>query len=260
MNHDEFTGRYHDGWVSKRFVLPLRNIKQEASVTLRGRRLPYPEYLEIFVYVNDNLIVHQVNPRMQFSLEFTVPPLLRGTLQIVSSHTFVPKEKGMNEDVRELSFLLDEILVPGLPDLMEPYNHLFDFQPSRKVYFLEDEIWDAIAFYVPERYKCPDKQILTPLLQKKRWEKIPPSTSVLKGTVYDKFSGRSLPYAKVQLLDLHHDFLGDTVTDANGGYVFSNLAVGEYAVTGKANGYGDQKIRFATHETETIIHLPMLPF
>jgi hypothetical protein len=260
MNNDEFTGRYHDGWISKRFVLPLRNIKQEASVTLRGRRLPYPEYLEISVYVNDNLIFHQVNPGMQFTVEFTVPPLLRGTLQIVSSHTFIPKEKGMNEDVRELSFLLDEILVPSLPNLMEPYNHLFDFKPSRKVYFLEDELWDAIAFYVPDKYKCPDKHLLNPLREKERWEINPHSTPILRGTVYDKFSGRSLPHAKVQLFDRHHTFVGDTVTDANGGYEIQNLSAGEYVVTGKSNAYGDQKIRFAVKGTETIIHLPMLPF
>lgn len=260
MNDEEFTGRYHDGWVSKRFVLPLRNIKKETPLIIQGRRLPYPEQLNISIFVNGHLIYQELNPGEHFSITTAIPPLARGTLEIVASHSFVPKEKGMNDDVRILSFLLDEIIVKGLPDLMEPYNHLFDFTPSKKVYFVDDEIWDSIAFLLSDKYKVPDKGFVTPLLDPTWWEKLPCSlSSSITGTIYDKFSGHYLKNAKVQVLDNQKTTITETTINEFGNYVIRSLPPGEYIVAGQSEGYGEQTVRVATEDAGKIINLPMLP-
>lgn len=260
MNNDEFTGRYHDGWVSKRFVLSLRNIKKETPLIIQGRRLPYPEILNISIFVNGNLIHQEVNPGEHFSITTAISPLARGTLEILASHSFVPKEKGMNDDVRTLSFLLDEIVMKGLPDLMETYNHIFDFKPSKMVYFIDDEIWDSIVFLVNDHYKIPDKGYLIPFKDTTWWKKISYFESPsLAGRVYDKFSGRNLTKAKVQVSDNQKILVTETTTNDFGEYEIHNLSPGNYMVTGISKGYGIQTIGVAMGCNGLIINLPMLP-
>lgn len=260
VNNEEFTGRYHDGWVSKRFVVPLRNVKKESSLILSGRRLPYPEKLTLFVYVNGELIHQEINPGGQFTVTAAIPPTIRGNLEIVASDVFVPKEKGMNEDERKLSFLLDEIMVPGLPDLMEPYAGLFDFKPSKKVYFLEEEVWDSLSFLLADTYKVPDRAMLNPLQEREWWEKIQPSPpAFIRGTVYDKFSGYDLQKAEVQLLDNEKKLIMQTSVDVRGHYEFHGLASGEFIVAGKAENYGEQEIKVQIEGYGKTIHIPMLP-
>ncbi|GAX91993.1 carboxypeptidase-like regulatory domain-containing protein [Effusibacillus lacus] len=260
MNNEEFTGRYHDGWVSRRFVLPLRNIKKESSLTIEGRRLPYPEKLDLSIYVNGQLIHQASNLGGQFSIRAEIPPLFRGNLEIVASDTFVPKEKGINEDERKLSFLLDEIIVPGLPDLMEPYVNIFSFKPSKKVYFLEEEVWDELSFLLADTYKIPDKEMLEPLKGGEWWGKIQPlPSSSLKGTVYDKFSGQPLEKAEVQIFDRDQNLIMEIPVHHTGDYEFNGLAPGEYMVKGTSKTYGDQEIRVQVAGYGKLIHIPMLP-
>lgn len=262
MADEEFTGRYHDGWVSKRFVITLRNIKKKSNLMIYGRRLPYPEQLTISIYVNGNLIHQESNPGGQFTIQAWIPPMIRGNVEIVSSHIFVPKEKGMNEDERKLSFLLDEILVPGLPDLMEPYIEFFDFKPSRKVYFLDEEVWDLLSFLLSETYKIPDKEMLNPLRDLTWWEKVQPApapSSTIKGIVYDKFSGNPLLKAKVFLFDKNNNLVTETYSHDTGGYEFTELPPSEYIVKGTLGTYGDQQIRVVVDSFEKNIHIPMLP-
>ena len=178
----------------------------------------------------------------------------------MASDVFVPKEKGINEDVRELAFLLDEVVVPGLPDLMEPYHCLFDFTPTKKVYFLADELWDHLTFLLNDRYKVPDKDMLRPLKDPDWWEKLqPPPSSFLRGVVYDKFSGVPLQKTEVQIVDGGKQLVAKTVADELGIYQVNGLAAGDYEVSGKSNRYGDQQIRVQLSGFGKLINIPLLP-
>lgn len=244
MTDLEFTGRYPDEWVSKRFVMPLRHIKKESPLTIYGRRHMFPENLTLFIKVNGKVIHEAIKPVGEFAITVMIPPMIRGKLEIIASDVFIPKEKGLNEDVRELAFLLDEVVVPGLPDLMEPYHHLFDFTPSKKVIFLEDELWDTLTFLLADSYKVPDKEMLRPLKEPEWWEKLqPPASSYLRGVVYDKFSGASIQQAEVQLCNENKQLIAETSVDDHGNYEFHGLADGQYLVAGKSDPYGDQQIR-----------------
>ncbi|UFJ42540.1 carboxypeptidase-like regulatory domain-containing protein [Brevibacillus humidisoli] len=260
MIDDEFTGRYQDGWVSRRFVLPLRHIKKESPLIIHGRRFPYPKKLTISVYVNGTLIQQAVNPDSKFTIRAVVPPMIRGTLEIVASDYFVPKEKGINEDVRKLCFYLDEVLVPGLPDLMEPYVHLFDFKPSKKVYFLDDDVWDLVSYMLSDNYKIPFRKMMNPLKETEWWESVKPvADTSIQGTVYHKFSGLPLQEGEVQLLDGDKQLVMQTVIDDKGTYSFKEVVPGDYLICGSATAYGEQQIRIRKDNYGKVIHIPMLP-
>lgn len=260
MTDTEFTGRYMDGWVSGCFKIPLRHIKQPSTLTIYGRRYQYPEELTLSIYINGEKIQEAINPLGNFSIDVTVPPMIRGTLEIVASEVFVPQEKGINEDVRKLSFLLDEIKVPGLSDLMEPYVHLFDFKTSKKVYFLDDELWDQIAFLLADDYKVPDKKLLTPLMENEWWEKIqPPVSRFIRGTVYNKFSGESVKEGTVEIYGDGEKLMGAVPVNEQGYYEFPGIEAGDYLVVGKSDEYGQQSIKTRIDNYGKMIHLPMLP-
>ncbi|MEJ8545115.1 carboxypeptidase-like regulatory domain-containing protein [Brevibacillus borstelensis] len=260
MNTEEFTGRYHDAWLSKRFTLPLRHVKRESPLILHCRRLPYPEKLTISIYVNGKLIHEEKNPGGKFTISTSIPAMLRGNLEIIASDVFVPKEKKINDDVRKLSFLVDELIVPGLPDLMEPYIHLLDFKPSRKVYFLDDEVWDQLSFLLPSHYKVPNKKMAGPLKDREWWEKIRPEPVLfISGRVYDKFSGVPLPKAVVHVVDEKKNQILKTVTDRQGAFHFSKLKPGRFVVKAQADRYGLQEINVGIGEFGKIVHMPMLP-
>lgn len=258
MKSEEFTGRYHDGWVAKRFVLPLRNLKQGARLTVKGRRLPYPERLDLSFYVDGKLIHQVMNLGGEFTIQTELPPIMRGNLEIVASHIFIPKNERINEDVRELSFLLDEIHIPNLPNLIEPYLHLFDFKPSRKVYFLEEEVWDTITFLLDDRYKIPNRTMLDPLKQVWQRESSHAAASIV-GTLYDKFSGLPLRRGSVQLLNEQKSSQMETKIDEHGSYRFDRVEPGIYTVSGSSEAYGVQEIKVEMTGIDKTIHLPMLP-
>jgi hypothetical protein len=261
MTETAFTGHYQDAWVSRRFVMPLRHIKTESPLTIYGRRHMYPEHLTLRIYVNGNEIHQAVIPPGPFVITVSIPPMIRGKLEIVASDVFVPKEKGLNhEDVRELAFLLDDVVVPGLQDLMEPYHSLFDFTLSKKVYFLEDEIWDTLTFFLDDRYKVPDREMLRPLREPAWWEQImPPPASFLRGTAYDKFSGVPVRQAEVHLYNKEKQLIMETVVNDRGLYEFDGLPAGEYLVAGKADDYGDQQIAVQLNGYGKLINIPLLP-
>ncbi|WP_199621674.1 carboxypeptidase-like regulatory domain-containing protein [Paenibacillus alkalitolerans] len=256
----EFTSRHQDGWISRRFVMPLRHIKTESPLTIRGRHYEFPEKLTIFFYVNEKLIHEEINPFGEFSITLMIPPTIRGKLEIVSSDVFVPKEKGINEDPRELSFLLDDVVIPGLPDLMEPYTRLFEFKPSREVYFLDDEIWDQIAFLLDDSYKVPDKVMLDSLKQAQWWKNMqPPESSYVRGILYDKFSGAPVRNASVRLFGLNKQLIAETSVHGTGQYEFAGVVSGQYVLAGKSDEYGEQKVPVRIDGSGMKINIPMLP-
>lgn len=260
MSEEEFTGRYQDGWVSRRFVLPLRNIKKESPLIIHGRRFPYPEKLTIYIYVNGKLIHKAVNPDSQFTITTTIQPMYKGNLEIVASDYFVPKEKRINQDVRKLTFYLDDVIVPGLPDLMEPYLDLFDFKPTKKVYFLDDEVWDLISFLVNDKYKVPHRSMLNPIKEGEWWENVePPVATSIEGTVYDKFSGYPLKQADVKLLDGDKKLVMETTVDDQGYYRFEDVKPGAYFVTGTSQVYGEQQVGVHKDKHGKIIHIQLQP-
>lgn len=91
---EEFTGRYHDGWVSRRFVAPLRRVKKESVAIIKARRFPYPETLTLSVYVNGERVLVKKDPAGSFTMKVPIPPVRKGRLEILADQTFVPKEKG----------------------------------------------------------------------------------------------------------------------------------------------------------------------
>ncbi|MFC4768602.1 carboxypeptidase-like regulatory domain-containing protein [Effusibacillus consociatus] len=258
MSDEEFTGKYLDGWVSKRFVVPIRDIKKESLLIIRGRRSHYLEQLTINVYLNGKLVHENNYPVGPFTISLEIPPMEQWELEIVASDVFVPKDKGFDEDVRQLSFLLDEFSIPSLGDRMASYAHIFDFKLSKKVHFLE--VWDRLSSLLPEKYKIPDKGMLSPLKEVEWWNEIQPRpSSFIRGTVYDKFSGLSLQKAAVQLFNSERKLIKDTSINHEGHYEFDGLGSGDYVVLGKSENYGDQEIKIHIDGYGKAVNIPMLP-
>jgi hypothetical protein len=257
MTNMVFTDRYQDGWVSKRLVLPLKNIKEAASLTICGRRHEYPENLTLSFYVNGQLLHEEINPTEKFSITVLLPAMMKGVLEIVASDVFVPQEVGLNEDVRQLSFLLDEVKLTGVADLMEPYHHLFSFTPSKKVYFLDEETWDEVAYALPPDYKVPDEDMLRELKEPGKPREC--SSASIKGIVYDKFSGAPAALSYVLLLNERKQLITATAVDEHGHYQFDELSDGNYIVVGRSYQYGEQQIRVALNGDGMVIHIPVLP-
>lgn len=262
MSHeDEFTGRYMDGWVSRRFVAMLRGIRQPSPLVLYGRRYPWPERLTVSLFVNGELVGQAEVEEGEFTIQATIGPLARGKLEVVSSATFVPKEIGLNEDVRSLAFLLDDIVIPDMPDWINPYQHLFDFEPGRMIYYMDEELWDRIVFALDPAYRIPDRELLSPL-------QAPPlpggkaraaAAGTVSGILYDKFSGRPVGEGSVRLIVRGGAPARETKPNRQGEYAFGGLPPGECIVTARAEGYGEQTIVVAAREGRRTIHIPLLP-
>lgn len=260
MSTEEYTGRYLDGWASKRFVATLRNITKETSLIIHGQRYQWPEQLTISIYIDGELVEQAEIQEGYFTIQTTIKPLIKSRLEIISSSVFVPKEIGLNEDVRNLSFLLTDIIIPDMPDLMEPYNHLFDFNSSRTVYFMDEEVWDHVSLLLADTYKIPDKAMLHPLTDKLWWDKADSSLpSSIRGTVYDKFSGEPLQVGKVHIISSGSKLVMESSIDSKGYYEIGVLPFGEYGVVVKSNQYGDQAIKVHVDSFCKTIHVPMLP-
>lgn len=261
MSHeDAFTGRYMDGWVSRRFVATLRGIRQPSSLVLYGRRYPWPERLTVSLFVNGELVGQAEVEEGDFTIQATIGPLARGKLEIVSSATFVPKEIGLNEDVRSLAFLLDDIVIPDMPDWVNPYQHLFDFEPGRTIYYMDEDLWDRIAFALDPAYRIPDRELLSPLQDPPMPDKAQASAAgTVGGMLYDKFSGQPIGEGTVRLIGCGGTPVREAKPNRQGEYAFGGLPPGECTVTAQAEGYGVQTIVVAAREGRRTIHIPLLP-
>lgn len=192
-------------------------------------------------------------------MKVPIPPVRKGRLEILADQTFVPKEKGINDDVRKLSFLLDEIEIPGLQDAMEPFLYLFDFTPGKKVYFLDEDVWDEAAYRLPDAYRIPDRKMLEPLRDFANVKPNRNKRTIIRGFVYDKFENRKLTQAAVDLLNEHKRPIASAETNGEGEYKIKPPSPGTYFVRTRQHGYGDQVIAVRVRGHPLAIHVPMLP-
>jgi hypothetical protein len=258
MEREEFTGKYLDGWVSRRFVIPIRKRDKGSLLVIRGRRSYYLANLTIFIYVNGKLIHEERNPEGEFTISVEIPAMNHGDVEIVASDVFVPKELGLNEDVRKLSFLLDHFSLSNLSDERQSYSHLFDFSLSKKIYFMD--VWDRLLPLLPDHYKVPDKEVFHPLLDSKWWEQIQPSmSSSIRGTVYDKFTGTALQKAAVQVIGSERKKIAETTVDHLGRFQLDGVPAGDYAITAVSEHYGEQEIKVHADGYGKCINIPLLP-
>ena len=107
----EFTGRWGDGWISKRYLLEIAVPEDCVSLQLEGRHLaPFRYGLTLTVRLNGRTIeIAHLRAPGPFSLKATCPVEARGgssILEIESNKTFRPFAGG---DYRKLSCLIDAV-------------------------------------------------------------------------------------------------------------------------------------------------------
>ncbi|WP_199620263.1 hypothetical protein [Paenibacillus alkalitolerans] len=258
MKDEQFTGRYFDGWVSARYMISLPTIRRETSLFIYGFKYIWPEHLVISIYINGELVEQSEIDAGNFTVHAKIKPVMKGVLEIVSSSSFVPKAAGLNNDTRKLSFQLEDIVIPGLPDPVEPYNHLFGFTPRDAIVFKDRNTWDRISFAASDNYKVPDKEMLQQLNNGLWLSKEGALVCSVGGAVYHKFTAERLTEGKVQLFD-KDKLIREMVIGSEGKYRFNDLPHGEYRIVGKSREYSDQEIRFAADGMPKVIHIPMLP-
>jgi glycosyltransferase involved in cell wall biosynthesis len=107
----EFTGRWSDGWISKRYLFEKSVPGDCVSIRLTGRHIaPFRSGLSLAMSVNGRLAARiQVRQNGSFTFETECPPGDRGNNVVVelrSSKTFRPVAGG---DYRKLSCLIDTV-------------------------------------------------------------------------------------------------------------------------------------------------------
>ncbi len=111
---------YSDGWVSKVFMTTLEapgEIGQEERplVQIFGKNhSPYDKALKIKAYLDEKYLgVYTVMDKGNFNLVIPVELNKQAIykLKLVANQSFVPKKLGINEDNRELAYVIDEIAI-----------------------------------------------------------------------------------------------------------------------------------------------------
>lgn len=116
IKRDKFTHQYDDLWVSKVFIKNILVPIGATSLSLRGRHLwPYKDDLKIKVMLNDVKVqTLDIKEKGEFKAiiklsEMEVPRGKTIEIKIMSNKTFCPQLLGINNDVRFLAFILDQI-------------------------------------------------------------------------------------------------------------------------------------------------------
>ncbi len=111
-----FTGRYEDGWVSKTYIFEKQLCDSDGrrGLIIEGRHLwPYEENLKIKITINGEDITREEIVEKGYYKIFVdiskIKDAQRMIIQMVSNKTFCPKKLGINGDIRELSYIVDDI-------------------------------------------------------------------------------------------------------------------------------------------------------
>ncbi|MFC4599694.1 glycosyltransferase [Cohnella hongkongensis] len=111
---------YSDGWVSKVFITTLEALEEIRSeerqfIRISGKNhSPYRKFLKIKAYLDDEYLgVYTVKEKGEFSI--AIPAKLNNKaeykLKLIANQSFVPKKLGINDDIRVLAFVVDQIAI-----------------------------------------------------------------------------------------------------------------------------------------------------
>lgn len=101
------TGYWHDGWAGHHVEFTCSPPAGTKHIRVIFEKTPHIDNLLVFVTVNGFTIRRQV---MASEVFFVDVPLADGAdaahVSVVSEGSFVPKEQGINDDTRTLSYML----------------------------------------------------------------------------------------------------------------------------------------------------------
>ncbi|MBU6242127.1 MAG: hypothetical protein KJS66_10100 [Acidobacteria bacterium] len=107
IDYAHATGYWHDGWAGTNVEFACTPPAGTKHIRVIFEKTPHIDNLLVFVTVNGFTIRRQV---MASEVFFVDVPLTSdaatATVTVVSEGSFVPKEQGINDDTRVLSYLL----------------------------------------------------------------------------------------------------------------------------------------------------------
>ena len=107
IDYSHATGYWHDGWAGTEVRFSFAPPAGTKNVRVIFEKTGHIENLLVFVTVNGTTVRRQVMANEVF---FVDVPLAAGAtnadVKVVSEGTFIPKNQGINDDTRELSYLL----------------------------------------------------------------------------------------------------------------------------------------------------------
>ena len=107
VDYSHATGYWHDGWAGTDVQFAFTPPLQTKYVRVIFEKTPHIDNLLVFVTVNDRTVRRQVMASELFFVDVPLAdPSRECRVKVVSEGAFVPKERGINDDTRALSYLL----------------------------------------------------------------------------------------------------------------------------------------------------------
>ena len=107
IDYSHATGYWPDGWASNEVEFAFTPPPQTKKVRVIFEKTGHIENLLVFVTVNDCTMRRQMMASELFFVDVPLAdPHRECRVKVVSEGAFVPKEQGINEDTRTLSYLL----------------------------------------------------------------------------------------------------------------------------------------------------------
>jgi glycosyltransferase involved in cell wall biosynthesis len=112
MKRKQFTDQYSDGWVDKVYKRSV-TVRSQQRIVIKGKHLwPFSNPLKLVISLNNKKMMEFYQKEHgEFVVVAPVPTSFTGVaeLKITANKTFNPKKLNINEDNRELAFILHEI-------------------------------------------------------------------------------------------------------------------------------------------------------
>lgn len=110
IDYSHATGYWHDGWAGTEVEFTCSPPRGTKNIRVIFEKTPNIDNLLVFVTVNGFTIRRQVMANEVFFVDVPLDPVVgdppTAAVRVVSEGTFIPKEQGINEDTRTLSYLL----------------------------------------------------------------------------------------------------------------------------------------------------------
>lgn len=107
IDYSQATGYWHDGWAENNVEFTCEPPTGTKHIRVIFEKTPQVDNLLVFVTVNGFTIRRQVMASEIFFVDVPLAANARtATVSVTSEGSFVPKEQGINEDIRTLSYLL----------------------------------------------------------------------------------------------------------------------------------------------------------
>jgi hypothetical protein len=101
------SGYWHDGWAETQVEFTCTPPAGTKHIRVIFEKTPHVDNLLVFVTVNGATIRRQVMASELFFVDVSLTGNTdTATVRVVSEGSFVPKERGINDDTRVLSYML----------------------------------------------------------------------------------------------------------------------------------------------------------